>query len=253
MPSTFTQSHAPSKNQNSIISIKSFKGDKDEKNRIHYAFLFLVFGTKAIASTYTGFKPLKKGDWSKYTIISEDGKKTTLTYIYGGKEKVNGKTINIVEFSGRYGKNMAGIIQLWLDEKDQPVKTIMKTPDGQLICFAGGSTMGPQVQENPHTKTPEKFKPTRPKIHFGTYKTPTGKKVPVAIFKTETGETWVSSNVPFGIVKQVENGRVTMYLKDFGTGRKTKIPLDEAKSCQPFNFPGFPGMMPQNIPTIPQY
>ncbi|WP_027720009.1 MULTISPECIES: hypothetical protein [unclassified Desulfurobacterium] len=217
------------------------------------AFLFLVFGTKAIASAYTGFKPLKKGDWSKYTIISEDGKKTTLTYIYGGKEKVNGKTINIVEFSGRYGKNMAGIIQLWLDEKDQPVKTIMKTPDGQLICFAGGSTMGPQVQENPHTKTPEKFKPTRPKIHFGTYKTPTGKKVPVAIFKTETGETWVSSNVPFGIVKQVENGRVTMYLKDFGTGRKTKIPLDEAKSCQPFNFPGFPGMVPQNIPTIPQY
>lgn len=216
------------------------------------AFLLLISGMKAIASTYTGFKPLKKGDWSEYTIISEDGKRAALTYIYGGKEKINGKTINIVEFSGKYG-NTAGIIQLWLDEKDQPVKTIMKTPDGQLICFAGSSTMGLQMQENPHTKTPEEFKPTKPKIRFGTYKTPTGKKVPVAIFKTKNGETWVSSNVPFGIVKQVENGKVTMFLEDFGTGRKTKIPLNEAKNCQPFNFQGFPGMVPQNIPTIPQY
>ncbi|OMH40838.1 hypothetical protein [Desulfurobacterium indicum] len=75
------------------------------------AFLLLIFGMKAIASTYTGFKPLKKGDWSKYTIISEDGKRTTLTYIYGGKEKINRKTINIIEFSGKYG-NIAGVIQL---------------------------------------------------------------------------------------------------------------------------------------------
>ncbi|OMH41423.1 hypothetical protein BLW93_00640 [Desulfurobacterium indicum] len=113
--------------------------------------------------------------------------------------------------------------------------------------------MGPQVQENPHTKTPEEFKPTKPKIRFGIYKTPTGKKVPVAIFKTKNGETWVSSNVPFGIVKQVENGKVTMFLEDFGAGKKTKIPLNEAKNCQPFNFQEVPGIIPQNMPTIPQY
>ncbi|WP_456397504.1 hypothetical protein [Desulfurobacterium sp.] len=215
-------------------------------------FLVLISGMKAIASTYTGFKPLKKGDWSKYTIISEDRKRTTLTYIYGGKEKINGKTINTVEFSGKHG-NTTGIIQLWLDEKDQPVKTIIKTSNGQLICFTGSSMVDPQMQENPHTKTPDEFKPTKPKVRFGTYKTPTGKKISIAIFKTKDGEIWVSSDVPFGIVKQVENGKVTMFLEDFGKGRKLKIPINEAKECQPLNFQKFPGIVPQNIPTIPQY
>ncbi|WP_457568118.1 hypothetical protein [Desulfurobacterium sp.] len=213
------------------------------------AIIFYVINT--FASTYSGFKTLKKGDWSEYVLV-QNGKKGTLTYIYSGKTKINGRTISIVEFSGTYG-NMRGTVQMWLDEKDQPVKTIIKTANGQLMCFRGSSGMGPQTDENPHTKTPEEFKPTKPEIRFGTYKTPTGKVIPVAIFKTETGETWVSSTVPFGIVKQIENGKTTMYLRDFGTGKKPKISPDEAKNCQPPNFQGFPGMIPHNIPTIPQY
>jgi len=210
----------------------------------------LLFGSAFAAAFYKGFKKLEKGDWSSYVFVSDDGKENRAYYVYGGKRKVDGKTVEVMELSGDMdGKRM--VVQLWFDKKGEPVKYITRIGNGNLVCMTK-----PAIPEDyyrkftPKEKTPEEFKPEKPDIRYGTYKLPDGREIPVAIFKTKNGETFVSGEVPFGIVKQVSGGKVVLYLTNFGTGKKLEIPFEEAKMCKPFTMPSFPGVItpPISIP-----
>ncbi|SNR61294.1 hypothetical protein [Desulfurobacterium atlanticum] len=218
--------------------------------KIFFPILLILFSSAFAFSSYTGFKKLKKGDWSSYILVSDDGRENRVNYVYGGERKVDGKAVRIMELSGNMdGKKI--VIQLWFDKYGKPVKYITRMSNGQLVCMTQPAIPEEYYKQfTPKDKTPEEFKPEKPDIRYGTYKLSDGRKIPVAIFKTESGETYVSGKVPFGIVKQISKGKVVLYLTDFGVGKKLEIPFDKAKMCRPFTMPSFPGVItpPISIP-----
>lgn len=92
----------------------------------------------------------------------------------------------------------------------------------------------------PAIKTPEKYSLNN-EYTYGTFTTNTGKTIQIAKLMDENDiEIWISSEVPFGIVKIVNNttGEITAYLQDFGlTGGKAKISETEMLNCKKINFP----------------
>lgn len=197
---------------------------------------------------YTGFMKLNPGAWSEVVMKGENsGKEVHRKVVYAGEAKINGKDAQGIEFEITQGDNNM-IAQIWLEKGSyKPVRYVAKIED-QVFC------VDPSViesyftdEEKPSLETPEEYKPTKPDISYGTYTTPTGKTVNVAKFKVEEGgESWVSSEVPFGLVKSIDNqGNDSLYLYDFGlSGGKIQITKDEVENCIP--LPNVP-----NLPNIP--
>ncbi|MRJ02674.1 MAG: hypothetical protein GXO19_03740 [Epsilonproteobacteria bacterium] len=196
-----------------------------------FAFLLSFAG-------YSGFMEPKPGAWAKYKVLmgKEEGV-TTVKYL--GESEYKGKKVNVVEIETLI-EGLPIVTQQWSAVDDESIvkKVITKTPQG-TICMSEemyrsmGSDEGPDF----HLKTPKEYSPKKP-VKQGTYTLPNGKKVEVAIFKDGEREVWVSSQVPFGIVKVVEDGKVVMELIDFGLeGAKAKIPLKEAATCTPTLLP----------------
>ena len=191
---------------------------------------------------YTGFMQPKPGAWAKYE-LDADGKKMVMITKYLGTTTYKGKKVNIVETETIVdGQKM--VMQEWsaVDNDSLIQKRIMLTPMG-IMCMEEelyGTSPGEEAPGSLHT--PEKYSPKRPNIKLGTYTLPNGKKIKVAIFKDEDAEVWVSSEVPFGTVQVIHDGKPVVKLVDFGlSGAKAAIPLDEAKSCSAVKFP-FPVM-----------
>lgn len=198
---------------------------------------------------YTGFMEVSPGAWSE--IVMKDpssGKEMHRKVVYVGKENIDGKDAQGIELSIAQGENNI-LAQIWLEEgKYIPVKYVVKM-NSQVFCVSQSQIESylPQNQQ-PSLETPEEYSPNKPNISFGTYTTPTGKTVHVAKFKSDNGgEAWVSSEVPFGFVKTLdENGNEVLYLYDFGlSGGKVEISKDELENC--VSFPN----IPNNIPNIP--
>ncbi|WP_201352881.1 hypothetical protein [Hydrogenimonas urashimensis] len=215
--------------------------------RIVTALVSLLFATAATASNYTGFKELKKGEWAILVMKMGKGSKMKEKLIYLGEAKIDGKPAYGVEIiiDNPQMRGFGGVSQIWMDKKsDEEIKMVMQQGP-QLMCMSMNMAGMMQQQEKPMTKTPEAYSPEKPALRFGTYTTPTGKKVHVAVYKSQKGdlpdanaegEIWVSSETPFGIVKMVSNGKTVMYLEDFGKGAKPRIPVSKAIQCQPMDF-----------------
>ena len=206
------------------------------------AFILLV--GSLIASSYTGFLKPHKGAWAKYEIIA-DNSSMQMTLKFLGTVQYKGKRLNVLE-SETSTQGGQFVSQFWSAVDNDAVlkKMITKTPQGimcmeeQMIGMSGMSDQKPSY----YTKTPKKFSPDKPNIKYATYTLPSGKKIPVAIFKDGSNEIWVSSKVPFGIVLVKKDGKPQMKLIDFGlSGAKAKIPIEEAKSCSPMALPFFLG------------
>ncbi|SMC09257.1 hypothetical protein [Nitratiruptor tergarcus] len=201
--------------------------------------LILLFTALALfASPYTGFMKLKKGDWAKYIIYTDEGTFSMTTKFLGTTE-YKGLKVNIVEIESN-----GMVTQYWSAVgNDRAIqKLITKTPQG-IMCMSEEmiGMMNADKNAGYHTTTPKEYNPNKPHIKFATYTLPNGKKIKVAIFKNKKSEVWVSSQVPFGIVLAKENGKTVMKLEDFGSGAKPTIPLKEARSCTPMALP-FPTM-----------
>ncbi|WP_456383455.1 hypothetical protein [Hydrogenimonas sp.] len=212
------------------------------------AFLALaltLFVSHAFAAKYNGFKELKKGEWAILSMdLGNEGKmKEKLVYI--GEATMDGTRAYGVEIEVNLPQAGTMISQFWTNLKtDEELKYVMKHGD-KLMCMSASMPGMTEKDAKPMTKTPEEFSPEKPILRFDTYTTPTGKKVHVAVFKTDDGEMWVSSETPFGAVKMIKNGKTVLYLEDFGTRARPKIPLSEALSCKPVDigemFKGFGG------------
>jgi len=177
-------------------------------------------------SGYTGFMAPAAGQWAEY-VTSTEGEESHYKMEFIGQDTVDGKTCTGFEMT------MSGeeetIMQIWTEvATSQVVKYVVKTGD-QVICMNVGESPEP-----PETETPGTYEPNLPDISYGTYTTPTGKTVNVAKFTIGGGETWVSSQVPFGMVKVVNaSEETTMYLYDFGTtGAQRDISKAEMENCQ---------------------
>ncbi len=177
-------------------------------------------------SGYAGFMAPAAGQWAEY-VTSTEGEESHYKMEFIGQDTVDGKTCTGFEMT------MSGeedtIMQIWTEvATSQAVKYVVKMGD-QVICMNVG-----QGFEPPETETPGTYEPNLPDISYGTYTTPTGKTVNVAKFAIGGGETWVSSQVPFGMVKVVNaSEETTMYLYDFGTtGAQRDISKAEMENCQ---------------------
>ena len=182
---------------------------------------------------YTGFMQAAEGQWVEY-VISSAGEEYHQKMENIGQDTVDGKTCIGFEMTMAMPQQGETIVQMWTDAAThQPVKYVMKT-GGQVICMAvSQSPYGP-----PETGTPGSYDPNLPNISYGTYTTPTGKTVNVAKFAISGGESWVSSQVPFGMVKVVASGTTTMSLYDFGTsGAQRDISKAEMENCM--QMPGY--------------
>jgi hypothetical protein len=177
------------------------------------------------SSSYTGFMAPAAGQWAEY--VYTNGEESHLKMEYIGQDTVDGKTCTGFEMT------MSGeeetIMQIWTeDATGQAVKYVVKMGD-QVICM----DVSQSPYEPPETETPSEYEPNLPDITYETYTTPTEKTVNVAIFAVDGGETWVSSQVPFGMVKVVDaSEETTMYLYDFGTtGAQRDISKAEMENC----------------------
>ncbi|MBN1543854.1 hypothetical protein JW898_00150 [Candidatus Woesearchaeota archaeon] len=178
--------------------------------------------TSANPVKYSGFMELKAGQWVE-TVSKHDGQTIkTRTEVIENSPSV-AKFQIITEIGGE-----ETVAQFWLDRtKGKPTKYLIKS---------GGDVMCLDVSQMPEGSVPSdggSYPADRQGITHGTYSTPTGKEVTVARFTTADGEAWVSSNVPFGLVKVVQEGRTVMSLYDFGTiGAKSRIEQSDIDSCE---------------------
>ncbi len=175
-------------------------------------------------SGYTGFIAPAEGQWAEY-VISTNGEESHQKMEYIGQDTVDGKTCTGFEMT--FSEQEETIMQIWTEvATGQAIKYVVKMGD-QVMCMNVG-----QSPEPPETETPNEYDPNLPNISYGTYTTPTGKTVNVAKFATGS-EVWVSSQVPFGMVKVIDDsGETTMYLYDFGTtGAQRDISKTEMENC----------------------
>lgn len=192
---------------------------------------------KDIYNYYEGYMDLEKGMWAEWE-NTIGGQQSTNKYVYAGKETIDGKEVVGYE----YGYEMEGqevTVQTWASAStNKPVKSVIKTQD-QVLCYSI-----PDI-DLPSTETPSDYKPQeiaeRPEWSHGTFTTDSGKTVNVIKFyETQEGknyEVWVSSEVPFGLVKTVQDGKTVMELKDFGTNAELSISLDDVESCKEMTIP----------------
>ncbi len=179
------------------------------------------------SSGYTGFMAPAAGQWAEY--VYTNGEESHLKMEYIGQDTVDGKTCTGFEMT-MLGEEDT-IMQIWTEvATGQAVKYVVKMGD-QVICM----DVGLSPYEPPETETPGTYEPNLPDITYGTYTTLTGKTVNVAKFAIDGGETWVSSQVPFGMVKVINaSEETTMYLYDFGTtGAQRDISKAEMENCTP--------------------
>lgn len=190
-----------------------------------------------ITSYYEGYMDLEKGMWAEWR-NDFNGEESTNRYVYAGEETIDGK--KAIGFE--YGYDMEGqkvTVQTWASASTKkPVKSVIKFED-QVMCYTIPDA------DLPSTDTPSDYEPQeiadRPDWSHGTFTTESGKTVDVIKFQdTVSGtknEIWVSSEVPFGMVKTVQDGKTVMELKDFGTNAELSISLNEVKNCQEMNIP----------------
>jgi hypothetical protein len=181
-------------------------------------------------SSGTGFASMKAGSWAEYTL--SDGSREKLAYI--GVDNYNGTDCYVLEFD-MTSNGEDTYTQMWLDKSSNKailyvmkiggIVTKMNIPQTQDIPSSSGNVPASSV-----------------KLGNETYTTPTGKKVDAIAYKSTTaaGETelWISTQVPFGSVKTLLNGKSQSELYDFGTsGAVRNISKQEAENAQSFGIP----------------
>jgi hypothetical protein len=197
---------------------------------------------------YTGFLNPKLGAWSDIVFIDQGGKKSLQRSIFLGEKTIEGVLTYGIEIDSNVSDNTNAILQIWLDKKsDKAIKIVSKLKGKNEVVCVDESLMKLLVPSFesflPAAFTPVKYSSIN-QYTYGTFTTETGKTIQIAKFVDENKtEIWISSEVPFGIIKAVntENNKVVAYLRDFGlTGAKPKISETEMINCTKkglFNLP----------------
>jgi len=197
---------------------------------------------------YTGFLRPKQGAWSEIMFIDQGGKESLQRSVYLGEKVIDGVLTYGIEIDSNVSDNTKAILQVWLDKKsDKAVKIVSKLKGkNEVVCVEESfmKLLVPSFESFlPAAFTPVKYSSIN-QYTYGTFTTETQKTIQVAKFIDENKtEIWISSEVPFGIIKAVntENNKVVAYLRDFGlTGAKPKISETEMINCTKkglFNLP----------------
>ena len=197
-----------------------------------------ISGLSELKKIYQGFQTAKKGDWAEWKITGEE-ENPIIKYVFVGEDIVDGKNCYGFELSGNF-QQFAGASQIWFSKEDNlPIKYVMKTPQG-VFCL---SPVNYEFLERttPSPTTPEEYKPEKIvnfNYEIGSFSTKTGKTIKVVKIYKEDEEVWISSQVPFGMVKLISEGKTQLELRDFGSGTSTEITKEERENCQFFPIGG---------------
>jgi len=194
---------------------------------------------------YTGFLKPAEGAWSEIM----NGAEQSQRMVYLGEKVVHNVLAYGIEIESIVSENESAITQVWRDKESNEIVEIAAKLEGQneTICV-DASLMGILIPSFdtllPAIETPEKYDSKNEYI-YDAFTTKTGKTIQIAKFIDENNmEIWLSSEVPFGIVKiidwieKTETGEVMVWLQDFGlSGGKPKISENEILNCKKMNFP----------------
>ena len=196
---------------------------------------------------YEGFPEMKGGEWTEHT-SSQAGGSGRIRFEYIGTDTIDGRECFVTEIEMEaMGQKI--ISQVWIDKEKEEIKLYIVKQFGMVMKMDVSElpTSSTDVTEGASGDTPDEYEPgTQTSIE--TYITPTGKEVKAAVFKTGSDSQWVSSDVPFGIVKAVDDGKSVIELYDFGfSGAVRDISKEEAENATDFgidipNIPGFPNI-----------
>ncbi len=185
------------------------------------------------------FPSLKAGSWAEYTISG--GGREIMKFL--GEDTWDGRASYIMETESVMNGEST-VTQIWIDRGT-----------GEAVLFLikmGGMVMKMDITASQDTDVPGEDEPwdepAAKELGTGTYTTPTGKTVNVTKYTLTTtwgtDEYWISSEVPFGEVKDISDGEVFLELYDFGfSGAQRSISREEAENAEPFGI---------NIPDIPE-
>jgi len=192
------------------------------------------------SSVYTGFHRPNQGGWSELIIVDEEGNQNLQRSIYLGQAKIDGVLAYGVETDPDVLNNSGSILQVWYDENsDEIIKMVSKNKQEEDVICVSQSLME-LIMPGFETYLPSVFTPD--KYHslidytYDTFMTETGKTIQIAKFVDEyQTEIWVSSEVPFGVVKGVflPTNVTVVNLRDFSlSGATPLISLSEMMNCK---------------------
>ncbi len=192
---------------------------------------------------YNGFLNPAKGAWSEVMNGAEDSQRS----IYLGERVINNILAYGVEIGSIIDGNESAVTQVWRDKDSNEIVKVASKLEGknEVICIDDSlmEIFIPTFNSSlPAIKTPEEYGLNN-EYTSDTFTTKKGKIIQVAKFIDENNmEIWLSSEVPFGIVKIIdrnsESGEIMAWLQDFGlSGGKSKISENEMLNCKKINFP----------------
>jgi len=194
---------------------------------------------------YTGFLQIEKGAWSEFISIDSNDNENLQRLVYLGEKTIEGIPSYGIEMESNLFNGKNALTHVWLNkESNEIVEMISKLEEkNKIVCIDGPlvKILMPSFDSLiPTVETPAKYNPSNEYI-YGIFTTKDGKTIQVAKFVDENDlETWISSEVPFGIIKAVNNktGRVISSLKDFGlSGARQKISQSDITDCEKIGFP----------------
>jgi hypothetical protein len=192
---------------------------------------------------FLGFASMKAGSWAEYTSAEEGRNK--LEFL--GTDTYNGKESYLMEFETGSGDEKV-IGQIWIDKTTSETVLFVMKQIGIVMKLDVS-----QMPEVPGVDFEEGFgeEPSgAQKVGSEQYTTPTGKTVEATIYRSNNNDDWISSEVPFGLVKSTMDGETVTELYDFGfSGAVRDISKEEAENAQSINFPLFPPG--EDIPNFP--
>ncbi|MCK4805611.1 MAG: hypothetical protein KAS91_00265 [Candidatus Pacebacteria bacterium] len=201
----------------------------------------LFIRSRGNQNLYAGFLKPEEGAWSEIMNGAEDLQKL----VYLGEKIIHNIPTYGVEIESIVSGNKSAITQVWRDQKSNEIVEIVSKLEGknEVICIDDSlmNILIPSFNSLlPAIKTPEKYSPNN-EYTYGTFTTVTGKIIQIAKFIDENDmEIWISSKVPFGIVRIVNNetGEIIAFLQDFGlTGGQPKISEGAMLNCKKIDFP----------------
>lgn len=176
---------------------------------------------------YSGFMDLKAGQWAETVLVTSQGRVNLRTEVIENSP-------DMVKYQIQTGETE--ISQIWYDKQKERAAMYIVKSGGDVWCMDASDAPMSYVGSDD-----DAYPADKPGIGQGVYTTGAGDMVRVAKFHGENNEVWVSSEVPFGIVKMVVGGKTTMQLYDFGTiGAKNLIdPADLEKCEEPLIVDGY--------------
>jgi len=182
------------------------------------------------SSVYIGFLKPQKGAWSELVIIDGEDKESLQRSIYLGENTVEGVRAYGVETDPNVLDDAGSVLQVWYEySTDEIIKIASKEKrEKEVICINVPllETLFPTLKAYlPTIVTPDKYSSMN-EYTYGTFTIETNKNIQVAKFiDTHETEIWLSSEVPFGVIKGVfvPTNKTIVYLRDFGLSGASPI------------------------------